>query len=161
MPYADTFLKEIDVDLALREARDNVDEPWTRRALAGLSVGMPIQDAAQSAAELLSAVNLLCAGVKRGKAKLCEILGNGCDDYQRALWYTVAGRGPLVIAGDLFWLSALLERRMLIGLYAEVNELGYTKSPSPYVDIVAEAPRGRFIADFTLGEAWEGIALAR
>lgn len=155
------FLSNIEIDQALIEARDNVDEIWTRRAIAGVSVGVPVADAAQAAVELLGALNLICAGRAEGKAKLAAILGRARDDYQRALWYNLAGRGPLSIVSDLGWLVALLDRRKLIAVLADTKKCDIVISPTPYSSAQAEAPLGTFARDFRLGDAWEGLALAR
>jgi hypothetical protein len=155
------YLSDIEIDQALIEARDNVDEIWTRRAIAGVSVGVPVADAAQAAAELLGALNLICSGRPEGKTKLAAILGRARDDYQRALWYNLAGRGPLTIVSDLGWLVALLDRRSLISRLARKQKCAVVISPTPYPSPEAEAPLGVFARDFRLGDAWEGLALAR
>lgn len=155
------YLTDIPVDAALIEARDNVDEIWTRRAIAGVSVGVPAGDALESARELLASLNLICSGRPEGKTKLAAILGRARDDYQRALWYNLAGRGPLTIVSDLGWLVAILDRRSLISRLARKQKCAIVISPTPYPSPEAEAPLGVFARDFRLGDAWEGLALAR
>ena len=161
MEIPTAYLCDIDVDQALIEARDNCQEIWTRRALAGVSVGVEVADAAQSAAELLNTVNLLCAGRPEGKTKLAGILGRQRDDYQRALWYNLAGRGPLTIVSDLAWLVALLDRRMAIARLARRRLCKTATLRAPYVAPEPEAPLGSYPTDFALGEAWDGLALSR
>ena len=161
MEIPTSYLTDIPVDAALIEARDNVDEIWTRRAIAGVSVGVPVGDALESARELLTALNLICSARAEGKSKLASILGRARDDYQRALWYNLAGRGPLAIVSDIAWLVALLERRNEIADLASKFECEIAIGSTPYSIGQAEAPLGSFSGNFRLGDAWEGLALAR
>jgi hypothetical protein len=152
------WLDGIDVDLTLIETRDDPDEPWTRRALAGASVGVDPMDAYEGAQELVEAVGLMVGGNPDGKASLARILGKGGNDYQRSLWYAVAGRGALSVAADLHWLMAVLASRAEVWLGRKGWDLPVNKQPDPYVTDRPEGPVGRFRSSFELGAHWDGIA---
>jgi len=155
------WLDGIDVDLTLLEMRDNPDEPWTRRALAGASVGVEPMDAYEEAEELVEAVRLMVGGDPQGKVELARILGKDGNDYQRNLWYAVAGRGALSVAADLHWLMAVLATRAEVWLGQKGWDRAVTKQPDPYVTDRPEGPVGRFRSSFELGEHWDGIASRR
>ncbi|MGL5839644.1 MAG: hypothetical protein ACRCY3_14205 [Sphingorhabdus sp.] len=91
------WLDPFDPDLHLKEVRDDPDAPWTRRALAGVSVGIPTRSGFQKCEELLNAILMICNGIGAGKIKLAEILSAKRDDYQRCLWFALAGRDPWAI----------------------------------------------------------------
>lgn len=152
------WLDGIDVDLTLLETRDDPDEPWTRRALAGTSVGVDPMDAYEAAQELVEAVRLMVGGKPEGKAGLARILGRDGNDYQRSLWYAVAGRGALCVAADLHWLTGILATRAELWLRRRGQDLNVVKQPDPYVTDGPEGPVGQFQASFRLGAHWDGIA---
>lgn len=148
--YFATSTERFDVDLELKEVRDNEGEAWTIRALAGHSVGMPLDDGYLAAAELCDALEWMVAGRDEGKVRLAAILGNRCDDYQRLLYYTVAGRGPFGIIADLPRLVVMMKTRMEVGHLAEAEDLGLAIAATPYPDALPEGPVGRFDPDFVL-----------
>ena len=148
--YFTTLTEAFDVDLELKEVRDNPDENWTIRALSGHSVGMPLDDGYLAACELGDALEWVVAGCDEGKARLAAILGNGCDDYQRLLYYTIAGRGPFGVIADLPRLVVMMKTRMDVGHQAESDNVGLQVAMPPYPDALPEGPLGRFDAAFTL-----------
>ena len=44
-------------------------------------------------------------------AKLAEIISNSCDDFQRGIYYCLAGRGVVEMADAMDWLLAMLKAR--------------------------------------------------
>ena len=102
------FTGPIDLDLTLRDASLNPDVRPTRRAIAAASIGIEPEDAYYSVRELREACEWIHEGDPAGKAKLAQMLGNRCDDYQRCIYYNLAGRGVCVLIDDLLWLEALL-----------------------------------------------------
>jgi hypothetical protein len=114
--------RNLDLDLALIEVRDCIDAHWTLRSLCGASVGVDPHDALVAARDLSETVNALMAGEATAKLRLASILGDHGNDYQRCLWYAVAGRSPLGAAVDLHELLQLLERRA--ALAREAARLG-------------------------------------
>jgi hypothetical protein len=148
------WVRNIDVDLGLIEVRDCSDEHWTMRALAGASVGVDPEDALSAATELSGAVNGLMAGHSDAKAALAGILGGRGNDYQRCLWYVLAGRDPLGTSVDLGRLVELLSGRAALARGAAVNGSGVLVEADPYVTDEADGPLGVFSGDFTLGAQW-------
>lgn len=72
------WLDGIDVDLTLLETRDDPDQPWTRRSLAGTSVGVDPMDAYEGAQELVEAVRSM-----EGGNGMARILGRRGNDLMR------------------------------------------------------------------------------
>jgi hypothetical protein len=154
MPTQRSFERNIEIDLGLAEVRDCPEEHWTMRALAGASVGVDAEDALSAATELSRAVNGLMAGHAGAKAALATILGGQGNDYQRCLWYNLAGRDPLGTSVDLGRLVELLSGRAALARGAAVNGSGVLVEADPYVTDEADGPLGAFSGDFTLGAQW-------
>jgi hypothetical protein len=152
------WTRDIDIDLGLTEIRDCNDEPWTLRALAGASVGVDIEDALSAARELSETVNGLMACADGAKASLARILGGRGNDYQRCLWYNLAGRDPLGTSVDLARLVGLLAARAALAQASVVAMSGVTFARDPYVTEDADGPVGIFDADFSLDRQWQPFA---
>ena len=105
--------------------------------------------------ELREAVSWVHEGIPTGKAKFTAILANdGADDFQRCIYFCLAGRGVVGMLDDLMWLEDLLERRGRVA--GEMQRLNARVMPltNPYV---ADAPDGPLVArsgDFTQGPSW-------
>ena len=151
------WLEPFDPDLHLREVRDDPDAPWTQRALAGASVGMPLADGFRKCDELLSAIVMICGGIDAGKAKLAKILSTDGDDYQRCLWFALAGRDPWGYYFDLNWLVCAMRKRMALAAVAEATGCRIAAMRSPYGLAQPDGPRGIFSPDFTFGLLWDGL----
>jgi hypothetical protein len=154
MPAEANWKRDIEIDLGLAEVRDCPDEHWTMRALAGASVGVDPEDALSAATELSGAVNGLMAGHHGAKAALATVLGACGNDYQRCLWYVLAGRDPLGTSVDLGRLVELLGGRAALSRDAAVNGTGVRMEADPYVTDKVDGPLGVFAGDFTLGSQW-------
>jgi hypothetical protein len=163
MKSSGNWSQNIDIDLELREIRDCADEYWTMRALAGSSVGVDPEDALSGAAELARAVNGLMAGHADAHELLARILGSRGSDFQRCLWYILAGRDPLGTSVDLGRLVEMLAGRAAMARTAAVTGSGVVLEDNPYVTEEADGPVGRFSDSFTLGAHWTPFldALAR
>jgi hypothetical protein len=153
--------RNIDIDLGLTEIRDCADEHWTFRALAGASVGCDPEDALTAATELSEVVSGLMAGKVEAKTALAAILGGQGNDYQRCLWYNLAGRDPLGTAVDLGRLVELLAGRAALSRRASVLGSGVVAEREPYVTDAADGPLGVFSDDFTLRAQWSPFVNAR
>ena len=103
------YLNRFDLDITLRDASVDPASRPTQRMLAAAALGMDVEDAYFAAVELREAVEWIHEGITGGKRKLSTILGNSCDDYQRCLYYILAGRGVVQMLDDLMWLEELLE----------------------------------------------------
>lgn len=148
----------VDIDLGLKEVRDNPDLNWTIRALAGHSIGIDPEDGFLAARELREAICWAVDGRPEGKRRLAAILGCNGDDYQRALYYSLAGRGPVGMIDDLDELVKLMQARSDAAHEAIVRELGVVVADAPYRFFdEADGPLGRFDPDFAFGAAWDGL----
>lgn len=154
MSLKDVWLEGIDVDAALLDIRDDDSQSWDLRALAGASVGIDPIGGFRSVLELHDAVELIVRGEVEGKKRLARILGRTGDDYQRCLWFTVAGRDPLSVATGFNELEKLMAARATMWLEASRRGLDPTKLDNPYWTTRPEGPRGLFGDDFALGEHW-------
>jgi hypothetical protein len=105
------FCDGFDLDIALRDASCDPDRLPVHRAIAALCIGMDVDDAFYSVRELREAVTLVLNDAVGGREKFVRILANRCDDFQRALYYVLAGRGVVAMLEALDWLSGLLVAR--------------------------------------------------
>ena len=103
-----------DLEITLRDAAlDEANRP-TRRMLANACIGVDPFDAYYASLELfeaLEAVHDECVGAK---AKLARILSTRCDDFQRCLYYSLAGRGVVQMLEDFEWLLQILQGRQVL-----------------------------------------------
>jgi len=150
-----TWIDGVNVDDELVATRDNETLTWDIRVLAGASIGIdPIQGYA-AVCELSDAIDGVVCHDKSARAALAAILGRDVCDYQRCLWYTLAGRHPLSVAAYIKELRQLMAGRAEMWLTAERQRKNPVKEPNPYQTDRAEGPLGRFDSDFRLGSHWE------
>jgi hypothetical protein len=96
------FRERFDLDITLRDAALDSENRPTRRMIANASIGMHVEDAYYSVRELREAVSWVHEGIPAGKGKLSEILANdGADDFQRCIYFCLAGRGVVAMLDDL------------------------------------------------------------
>ncbi len=139
----------IDIDITLVDASlDHVQRP-ERRAIAALSIGVEANDAYYSVVELLEAVHLVGTRHPDGRRKLGRILGERGDDYQRSIYYALAGRGASHMLDDLEWLAVILKARGSVARHHAVND-----PISPYISPEPDGPVGAFAPSFPLGRSW-------
>ena len=82
------------------------------------------------------------------------ILGNQCDDYQRCLYFILAGRGIVQMLDDLMWLEELLEARGCVAGKLFKRRSAVMPQVRPYV---ASEPDGPLVAvnrQFQQGPSW-------
>jgi hypothetical protein len=111
----------------------------------------------QAVIELETALTAVLRGDHAGKSALARILSATGHDYQRALWYNLAGRHPLTVASALSELRKVMEARAEMWLSAAAQALSRRWS-QPYFTDRQEGPRGIFSPAFSLGSQWRGIA---
>lgn len=146
--------KYFGTDIMLRDAAiDPLNRP-TRRIIANAAIGVEVDDAYYSLRELREAISWTHEGDTRGKPKLARILANECDDYQRCMYYALAGRGIVQMLDDLEWLEDILETRArIVGQLRRAKERCMPLT-SPYVsaepDGVLPTPNG----EFRQGPSW-------
>ena len=147
-------LDEFDLDIGLRDVSCDGEVLPVRRAIAALCIGVDVDDAWLSVRELREAVSLVHEGAEGSKARLAAILSNSCDDFQRAIYYCLAGRGVAQMAEAMDWLLGILMARGRTADWLSRSRLRRKDLVSPYV---AEAPDGPLVsADpyFELGRSW-------
>jgi hypothetical protein len=147
-------LEGFDLDIGLRDVSCDPDVAPVRRAIAGLCIGVGIDDAWLSVRELREAVSLVHEGAEGSKGRLAAILSNPCDDFQRAIYYCLAGRGVGEMAEAMDWLIDILKARGRTAAWLSRLRLRRKELVSPYV---SEAPDGPLVspdADFELGRSW-------
>lgn len=143
-----------DLDITLTDAAlDEANRP-TRRMLANACIGVEAFDAYYATLELfetLEAVREECVGAK---AKLARILSTRCDDFQRCLYYSLAGRGVVQMLEDLEWLMHILRART--GISAHLLRRGESRLTAcpPYICDEPDGPVPGANADFKLGASW-------
>ena len=143
-----------DLDIALRDASLDEMNRVARRSLANASIGVEAFDAYHSARELFETLESLHEGQRGAKRKLAQVLSCECDDYQRCLYYTVAGRGVLLMLDDLEWLIDLLKARCEVsaGLFRS-GTLPLVQI-NPYVSAEPDGPVPARGGEFEQGASW-------
>ena len=144
----------IDLDLTLRDASLNPDVRETRRAIAAASIGVEPDDAYYSVRELREACEWIHESDPAGKKKLVQILGTACDDYQRCIYYNLAGRGVCVLLDDLRWLEEILLGRGRVAGFVHRRKLPRLLAKAPYVAAEPDGPLGKFEPEFAIGASW-------
>lgn len=147
-------LDAFDLDIALRDVSCDPEILPVRRAIAALCIGVDLDDAYLSVRELREAVSLVHEGAEGSKARLAAVLSNSCDDFQRSIYYCLAGRGVAQMAEAMDWLLDILKARGRTAAWLSRSRLRRKDLVSPYV---AEAPDGPLVsADpyFELGRSW-------
>ena len=149
------YLDRFDLDVTLRDAALDEQNRPTRRMIANASIGMHVEDAYYSIRELREAVSWIHEGEAGGKRKLASILSNPAgDDFQRCIYFCLAGRGVVEMLDDLMWLEDLLEARGRIAGEMHRRKVGARPLVAPYV---ADEPDGPVVAateDFLQGRSW-------
>lgn len=149
------FRERFDLDITLRDAALDADNRPTRRMIANAAIGIDVEDAYYSVRELREAVSWVHEGVPGGKLKLAAILANdGADDFQRCIYFCLAGRGVVAMLDDLEWLEDLLERRGRVA--GEQKRMKTTLMPlmKPYVADTPDGPMVKLDGEFEQGPSW-------
>ena len=153
MQQAD-FIGAFDLDTVLIELSVDLDIRVTRRMLAGACIGSDPEDAYLSARELRESLEWIHEGQEAGKGKLTTILETPCDDFQRCLYYCVAGKGVVTMLDDLVWLEKLLEARGRLAARLYRDKAAVKPLVNPYVASEPDGPVGRFDPAFRIGASW-------
>ena len=105
--------------------------------------------------ELREAVSWVHEGEIGGKRRLAAILSNeGSDDFQRCIYYCLAGRGVVSMLDDLMWLEDLLERRGRVAGKLMRAKARTMPLVDPYVAKEPDGPVGVVDDDFRQGPSW-------
>ena len=151
--------QDLDADLVLRDFSLDPEVSPERRAICALTLGVGVNHAFYFVQELRQAISWTHDGKLEGKRKLSEILSSSACDYQRSIYYSLAGRGIVNTLNDLDWLFHQLAHRGR--LCAENRQKGFrfTTDPNPYVAPEADGPLPEFDPHFELGPSWGSEAL--
>ncbi|WP_323810898.1 hypothetical protein [Sphingobium baderi] len=154
---ASLFLAQFDLDVTLRDAALDGRNAPTRRMIANAAIGMHVEDAYHCVLELREAVSWVHEGERGGKRKLASILSNPAgDDFQRCIYFCLAGRGIVNMMDDLMWLEIILEARGRVAGEMHRRKVHTQPLPSPYI---ADEPDGPIVSeseDFEQGRSWWG-----
>ena len=145
------------IDAEVKEIADCDYEQNSLRVLALLSIGLPAEEAFLRCRELLETVQWSASDVPAGKRRLAALLGSQENDYQRALYYALAGRGAIAMLADLQLLTKVLESRYLLSIAAGNQGVIISQPFNPYLTDQPDGPLGTFDPDYTLSDIWDGI----
>lgn len=144
----------LDFDITLTDAAlDEANRP-TRRMLANVCIGVDPFDAYYASLEhfeALQAVHEECIGAK---AKLARILSTRCDDLQRCLYFSLAGRGVVQMLANLEWLLHILRGRVQISADWLRHGRNVKAAHPPYICDEPDGPIAAVTPDFELGASW-------
>ncbi len=143
-----------DLDIQLRdEALDPLNTP-AKRMVANASIGIEPFDAYYSTRELREAVEGVFQGEPGAKKRLARILGTECDDYQRCLYYQLAGRGIVQMLDVLCWLEEILAKRTIISADLFRAKTWPAVMVNPYVAAQPDGPLVSADPNFEEGPSW-------
>jgi hypothetical protein len=149
------FFDRFDLDITLRDAALDAENRPTRRMIANAAIGMDVEDAYYSVRELREAVSWTHEGDMGAKRKLAEILANdGADDFQRCVYFCLAGRGVVGMLDDLEWLEDLLEHRGRVAGEAARMKTRRMPLTNPYVADAPDGPLIKLDGEFKQGPSW-------
>jgi hypothetical protein len=146
-----------DIDTELKEIADSDHEQNSLRVLALLSIGLPADEAFLRSRELLETVQSSASGLSAGKRRLAALLGADENDYQRAVYYALAGRGAIAMLSDLQRLTNVLESRYVLSISAHKHGVELSQPFNPYLTDKPDGPLATFDPDYTLSDIWDGI----
>ena len=149
------FLAQFDLDITLRDAALDEQNTPSRRMIANAAIGIHVEDAYYSVRELREAVSWIHEGEHGGKRKLVGILSNSTgDDFQRCIYFCLAGRGVVEMLDDLMWLEDVLEGRGRVAGQMRQRRVCIRPLRSPYVGDEPDGPMVSMDEDFPLGRSW-------
>lgn len=143
-----------DLDIMLHDAALDYGNRPTRRMLANACIGVEAFDAYYATRELYDALTAVHEGLAKAKGRLAQILSTRCDDFQRCLYYIVAGRGVVQMLEDLDWLLTILQARIAISRDLLRKGRNPAFAASPYISSQPDGPVPSASAEFGLGPSW-------
>ncbi len=125
------FAEPVDPDLILQDtAREHQDHEI--RAMASLTLGMGLDDAYFAVQELIQAARLIILCPNEGKTVLSNILSDNWCDYQRCIYFCVAGRGQGKMIKMLETFAHILEARGRADKFLREQGVKRRKLKDPY-----------------------------
>jgi hypothetical protein len=155
--FAKHCAEPFDIDAELKEIADCDHELNSIRVIALLSIGLPAEEAFLRSRELLEAVQSSASDRPAGKRQLATLLGANENDFQRALYYALAGRGAVAMLADLQRLTHVLESRYFLSINTHNHGVELSQPFNPYLTDKPDGPLGTFDPDYTLSDIWDGI----
>ena len=155
--YAAHCHEPFDVDAELKDIADSDHEQNSLRVVALLSIGLPVEEAFLRCRELLQTVQWAAGDLPAGKRRLAALLGALDNDYQRALYYALAGRGAIAMLSTLKRLTDTLESRHLLEIAAPQQGVDLRQPDNPYLTDKPDGPFGVFEAEYELSGLWDDI----
>ena len=101
MTWRRSYMVPFDVDVALADAACDPALRPTQRMIANATIGIGLDDAYFSTQELRETLTLIDEDAPDGRRRLVDLLRNEGDDYQRCLYYCLAGCGSTQALADL------------------------------------------------------------
>ncbi|GFE77800.1 hypothetical protein [Novosphingobium sp. TCA1] len=143
-----------DLDIQLRDEALNERNIPAMRMVANASIGVDPLDAYYSVRELREAISEVFEGAPGAKKRLAAVLSTKCDDYQRCLYYALAGRGIVQMLEVFDWLLEILGTRAVIS--ADMRRAKNFPAPlvNPYVSAEPDGLLVSASADFQEGPSW-------
>lgn len=149
------FLDRFDLDITLQDASLDPENPPARRMIANAAIGVEPLDAYYAVREVREAVEWTHEGRAEGKGKLAGVLSNPrADDFQRTIYFCLAGRGVVAMLDDLQWLEDLLERRGRVAGQMMRAKVRLLPLLNPYVAAEPDGPLVENHGDFAQGSSW-------
>lgn len=150
-PYS---LGSFNLDLMIYDAAMNDIIAPTRRMLANAVLNMEPEESYYGAEQLLQAIEAVHEEMHLGKCQLAQILARKGDDYQRCLYYILAGRGIVQMIGDLRWITGLLRVRYHQMLECREKNIQVNPRLRVYLANEPDAILPENDVDFRLGPSW-------
>ena len=148
------YVGKFDLDLELRDAGCDERLSPTQRMIANAAIGIEPQDLYYATRELREAVDWVNACEPDGKRRLARILATPCDDFQRCLFFCLAGRGVGQMLEDLDWLEALALGRAKLAIEMDCAGIPVLPPENPYLAACPDGPLVDAAAEFTEGPSW-------
>lgn len=148
------LVSPFDLDITLRDA--SIDPKLTpeQRMVANASIATNAFDGAECVHELLDAIMKVGTNDKDGLPELNRILTLHHDDYQRCLYYCLAGRGYKKTTETLYWLAEIMEGRSRQANWCVMNNAVVHYPVEPYIDSEPDGPLPQLLSREALGPSW-------
>lgn len=143
-----------DLDIHLRDEALNERNTPAMRMVANASIGVDPHDAYYSVRELREAISDVFQGEIGAKKRLAGVLSTQCDDYQRCLYYALAGRGIVQMLETFDWLVEILASRAVVSADMRRAKNFPAALVNPYVSAEPDGLLVSASADFQEGPSW-------
>lgn len=143
-----------DLDITLRDAALDPALSPAQRMVANATIGVEPNDAFYSVRELRELAEAVSNEVPGAKGRLTRTLATECDDFQRCIYYQLAGRGCVQMIDTLIWLEEILETRVIVQRDRFLDNDLPQILVNPYVAAEPDGPLVAYDDDFREGASW-------